>query len=730
MKYPKEYLEEIKTRLKVSQVVGKSVKLKKRGKEFIGLSPFSNEKTPSFTVNDEKGFYHCFSSSEHGNIFDFLMKTKNYKFGEAVRTLASDAGMQPYRFTKQDEEKQKRWMTYNSILEKYTNLCHEELISEKHSTILEYLNKRKLTKKEIIFFKIGYSPNKNDFYEELRKEFDEKQISYSGIYYFDENKKKYNDRFRDRIIFPVKSLNGSVFALGGRTLSKTTFAKYINSPETEFYKKGNNLYNINSAKESRDKNEEVFIVEGYMDVVNLHKFGIKNVVANLGTAMTERQIDLVWRFFKNPIICLDGDVSGQKAALRAAERMFPLMKPDYNIYFLTLPENLDPDAYVNQKGKEAFVKLAESKVEIQNFIWDSYYQDIDKNNPRSLTLFEKKIKALCNEVKDKTLAKYFLENFMSRINELTPIINFKKSNISKFKKMINPLQKTKDVYKQRNKFEEKELKEFSILFLVINNLDIFRKKIELISEITFSSNIMNEFKKKLIDYLLSEKFFNRKKINLEDFEQKFRDMINLIIMNAPIKIIYKNKNEAEIILMFNEIINEIKKIELRKKIEFLENKVSIKRKGETPLLTGSELRGDIEVPYDCRGVPLAIFYRNAETCIAEVNDGFLETELPDALGNGLELPGEVLAGRYAVDWETGRDAETVQGNAGVVVMHAHQYTGKTGIVAGERFSKGEDRPVVIEHPTPPPAVGVGGIVVQVDRTAEVDPADNCASVLA
>jgi len=575
MKYPKEYLDEIKLRLKVSQVVGKSVKLKKRGKEFIGLSPLSNEKTPSFTVNDEKGFYHCFSSAEHGNIFDFLMKTKNYKFGEAVRALASEAGMPPYRFTKQDEERQNRWKIYNAILEKYVNFCHEELVSGKYPEVIEYLNKRKMTKKEIIFFKIGYAPNKNDFYEQLKKEFDEKQISSSGIYYLDENKKKYVDRFGGRIVFPVKSLNGSVFALGGRTLSKTTFAKYINSPETEFYKKGNNLYNINSAKEFRDKDDEAFIVEGYMDVVNLHKFGIQNVVANLGTAMTERQIDLIWRFFKNPIICLDGDVSGQKAALRAAERMFPLMKPDYNIYFLTLPENLDPDAYVNQKGKEAFVKLAESKVEIQNFIWDSYYQDIDKNNPRSLTLFEKKIKALCNEAKDKTLAKYFLENFMSRINELTPIINFRKNNISKFKKMINPLQKTKEVYKQRNKFEEKELKEFSILFLVINNLDIFRKKIELISEITFSSNIMNEFKKKLIEYLLSEKFFDRKKLNLEDFEQKFKDIINLITINAPIKIIYKNKSETEIILMFNEIRNEIEKIELRKKVEFLEDKVSI-----------------------------------------------------------------------------------------------------------------------------------------------------------
>jgi len=152
MKYPKEYLDEIKLRLKVSQVVGKSVKLKRRGKEFIGLSPFSNEKTPSFTVNDSKGFYHCFSSAEHGNIFDFLMKTKNYKFGEAVRILAAEAGMQPHRFTKQDEEKQNRWKIYNIILERYANFCHKELMSGKYLEVSEYLNKRKTTKKEILFF--------------------------------------------------------------------------------------------------------------------------------------------------------------------------------------------------------------------------------------------------------------------------------------------------------------------------------------------------------------------------------------------------------------------------------------------------------------------------------------------------------------------------------------------------------------------------------------------------
>ncbi len=364
-------------------------------------------------------------------------------------------------------------------------------------------------------------------------------------------------------------------AFGGRTLSKNVFAKYINSPETEFYKKGNNLYNISEAKTSRNKSEEVFIVEGYMDVINLHKFGIQNVVANLGTAMTERQVDLIWRFFKNPIICLDGDSSGRKAALRAAERLFPLIKPDFNIYFLSLPENLDPDSYINEKGKESFVDLSKNKTKIQNFIWDSYSQEVDKKDPNSLTLFEKKITKLCSEIRDKTLAKYYLDDFMRRINELTPTLNLRKNNFMKFKKLNNPLQQTKDIYNKRNKFEERELKEFSILFLVINNLDIFRKNIESISEINFSNNLLNDFKEKLVNYLLSEKFFDRKKLEIEDFDKKFNNIIELINNNAPVKIIHKNKDDNEIILMFNEILSEIKKIELRKKIESLEDKVSL-----------------------------------------------------------------------------------------------------------------------------------------------------------
>ncbi len=575
MKYPKEYLDEIKQRLKVSQIVGQTVKLKKRGKEFVGLSPFSNEKTPSFTVNDEKGFYHCFSSAEHGNIFDFLMKTKNYKFGEAVRILASDAGMQPFRFTKEDEEKTNRWKIYKKIMEKYVSLCHAELISKKDLEAFDYLKKRKIPLNEIIFFKIGYSPINNNFYEKLKKEFDEKQINSSGIYYFDENKKVYIDRFRNRIIFPVQSLDGSIFALGGRALSKKSFAKYINSPETEFYKKGNHLYNFNSAKNFTNDKNEVFIVEGYMDVINLHKFGIKNVVANLGTAITERQINVISNYFKNPIICLDGDASGRKAALRAAERLFPLIKSDFNIYFLTLPENMDPDAYINLQGKESFLKLAEGKIKIQDFIWHSYYKEIDVDDPHSLTSFEKKIKNLCNEIQDKILSKYFLDYFINKINDLTPNLNFRKNKFIKYKKFSAPLKQTKEVYQQRNKFEEQELKEFSILFLIMNNLDIFRKNIELISKVDFDKKLLSEFKQKLIDFLLKEEFFDQQKISSTNFDEKFSDIINVINLNAPIKIITINKNEDEIVGMFDEIVDEIKKIKLRAKIEFLEDKVAL-----------------------------------------------------------------------------------------------------------------------------------------------------------
>ena len=348
MKYPKEYLDEIKLRLKVSQVVGKYVQLKKRGKEFIGVFPFKNEKSPSFTVSDEKEFYHCFSTGEHGNIFDFLMKTKSLTFGEAVKALAAEAGMPPYKFTKVDTEKEKRFNSYKNIFKEYSDYFHEQIFKSENNHALKYLEKRGINLNTIKEYHLGYVPWQNNFYEKIKEKFSEEEILSTGLYYKNERTNKFVDRFNSRIIFPINNLIGETIAFGGRIIKESSFAKYINSPETEFYKKGRVVFNLDKAKAFRSEVKEVVIVEGYMDVVSLYSAGIKNVISNSGTALTETQIELVWKFFSNPIICLDGDQSGQNASLRIAEKLLVSINENNKIYFLILPHGEDPDDFIKK----------------------------------------------------------------------------------------------------------------------------------------------------------------------------------------------------------------------------------------------------------------------------------------------------------------------------------------------------------------------------------------------
>ena len=390
MKYPKEYLDEIKTRLKVSTVVSKFVSLKKRGKEYVGLSPFKNEKTPSFTVNDEKEFYHCFATSEHGNIFDFIMKTQNLRFGEAVKHLANLAGMQPYMFSKQDEEREKKWKEYSSIFNRYVDFYHQELLkNDAYSNAREYLKNRSLNKDQVKKFKIGYINKNPNFFEELRKEYSTEALIETGLFYLDEKKKNHIERFRGRLIFPINNISGQPIALGGRIIEKSDFlAKYINSPETYFFKKGSNLYNLDSARKLSNKVNNIYLVEGYMDVIGLSKNGIENAVANLGTSLTDKQILTLNQFFNDIIICFDGDESGYKAALRAAENSIKDLKPEKQISFLFLPDSEDPDSFVNKNGKNYFIDFSKhSKISVHQFIF-SHYKKQTENNPSSMAIFD------------------------------------------------------------------------------------------------------------------------------------------------------------------------------------------------------------------------------------------------------------------------------------------------------------------------------------------------------
>ena len=573
MKYPKEYLDEIKLRLKVSQVVGKTVQLKKRGKEFIGLSPFKNEKSPSFTVNDEKEFYHCFSSGEHGNIFDFLMKTKSIGFGEAVRSLAAEAGMQPYRFSNFDQKKELRFQTYKNIFKDYSKNFHQQLFDPNNKDAIEYLLKRRLDKNIIMEFRLGYVPWQNNFYERLLKKYTEEEINSTGLYYKNDKNGKIIDRFNSRIIFPVNNITGDTIAFGGRIIRENKLAKYINSPETEFYKKGNMIFNLDKAKDSRSETDEVLIVEGYMDVVSVYASGIKNVIANSGTALTERQINLIWKFFSNPIICLDGDESGQKAAMRIAERLFPLINENNKIYFSIMPDGRDPDDYIKENGKDGLLNLLKEKDIIQSFIWNYQLNRIDPRNPYEISKFEKEIKKLSYSIHDETIKKYVLEDFLEKLKILIPNQSSKKDfNFISFKKKKNfkILNETKILHKKKEKLSKIQILEFSILFIVLNYMEIASKKIEEISNITFQ-NENNERLKKLIIKIIIDGG-SRETLNLE-IKTGYEKIVNEINENSNIQIIAKQKADAEISQFLDELIKDYIDQTNLKKIESLEQKL-------------------------------------------------------------------------------------------------------------------------------------------------------------
>ena len=569
MKYPKEYLDEIKLRLKVSVVVSKFLSLKKRGKEYVGLSPFKNEKTPSFTVNDEKEFYHCFATAEHGNIFDFVMKTQNLRFGEAVKYLANLAGMQPYIFSKQDEEREKKWKTYSSIYNQYVNFHHNQLLkNEDFDFVRNYLKNRSLDKDQVKKFKIGFVEKNSKFFDTLRKDFNLDDILETGLFYLDEKKKIYVERFKNRLIFPINNISGQPIALGGRIIDKSDFlAKYINSPETSFFKKGSNLYNLDLARKLSNKLDSIYLVEGYMDVIGLSKNGIENAVANLGTALTDKQIFTLNQFFNDVIICFDGDESGYKAATRAAENSIKDLKPEKQISFLFLPDAEDPDSFVNKNGKKYFIDFSEqNKISIHQFIFNHYKKNT-RNNPSSMAIFEKKLRAIANTIKDNFIKKYVLEYFLDKISELTPHLN---QTIKKSRVRVRSLEKTKKHFNESESLSGVELKEFSLIYLIINNLTLIQQNIHLVENIKLFTGVNKQIFDKIITKLKLEK-----KLSLDqlDIDGQLIDKINKF---APIKHILKNKlnNENEIIELLDDISRDLNNYDLEFRIQELESKFS------------------------------------------------------------------------------------------------------------------------------------------------------------
>lgn len=421
-RFTPQILDEIRARLPVSQVVGRKVALKKAGREYKGLSPFKTEKTPSFTVNDVKGFYHCFATGEHGDIFTFVMKTEGLDFPEAVERLAAEAGVPLPKEAPRErdfEAEDQRERLYR-LLEVSARFFEDSLKAPLGAEARRYLDKRGLAADTIANFRLGYAPHgRHALQEHLKKEgFSLADMAASGMLIAGPDIPEPYDRFRHRVIFPIQDMKGRVIAFGGRALEKDVPAKYLNSPETPLFHKGHNLYNAARARPIAHDRNRIIVVEGYMDVVALNEGGFPEAVAPLGTALTDDQVKLLWRFCDVPTLCFDGDSAGKKAAFRAVETALPHLKPGKSVQFAFLPDGLDPDDLIRQQGTAAMSDVLERTRPLIDMLWERETAASPLATPEQRAALQAKLQVLSNTIADPLVSQYYERELRDRLYAL------------------------------------------------------------------------------------------------------------------------------------------------------------------------------------------------------------------------------------------------------------------------------------------------------------------------
>ena len=363
MRFPPQFLDELRARLPVSEVVGRRVKLKRAGREWKGLSPFNQEKTPSFTVNDQKGFYKDFSSGRHGDIFTFVMETEGLSFPEAVERLAGLAGIAMPKVSPEAEAQEERRRTLHDIVELAAKFFESTLASRAGAVARGYLADRGIEPATQLAFRLGYAPpDRFALKENLGKQgVSVPDMIEAGLLISGDDIPVPFDRFRDRVMFPITDLRGRVVAFGGRALDKDAPAKYLNSPETPLFHKGATLYNGAAARAAAHRGAPVIAVEGYVDVIAMVTAGFEATVAPLGTALTEDQLALLWKMADEPTLCFDGDAAGRRAAYRAVDLALPRLPPGKSVKFAILPEGQDPDDLVRSGGRAAIAEVLDER---------------------------------------------------------------------------------------------------------------------------------------------------------------------------------------------------------------------------------------------------------------------------------------------------------------------------------------------------------------------------------
>ncbi len=371
MRFTADFLEDLKSRLPVSEVVGRRVALKKAGREWRGLSPFNKEKTPSFYVNDQKQAWFDFSSQKNGSIFDFVMMTEGVTFPEAVERLASMAGVALPRSTPEAEAREERRKTLHDVVEIAAKFFETTLAARAGAKARGYLADRGIEPKTQLQFRVGYAPSERFALKEHlgAQGISAEDMIEAGLLVHGDDIPVPYDRFRDRVMFPITDLRGRVIAFGGRALEKDAQAKYLNSHETALFHKGGTLYNIASARKAAHDGAQLIVVEGYVDVIAMVTAGYPAAVAPLGTALTEDQLALLWKMSDEPLLCFDGDGAGRRAAYRAVDLALPHIKPGKTVRFALLPEGQDPDDLVRSGGREAIGEVIGAARPLADMLW-------------------------------------------------------------------------------------------------------------------------------------------------------------------------------------------------------------------------------------------------------------------------------------------------------------------------------------------------------------------------
>lgn len=420
MRFPPSFLDELKARLQVSDVVGRRVKLKKAGREWKGLSPFQQEKSPSFTVNDQKQFYHDFSTGKHGNIFDFVMETEGVSFPEAVERLASLAGLPLPRTSREEEQRDERRKSLHDVMELATKFFEQSLASKTGAHARGYLSDRAIVPSTILEFRLGYAPASRFGLKEYlgSKGVSVADMIETGLLIAGEDIPVPYDRFRDRVIIPIHDQRGRVIGFGGRALKSDVQPKYLNSPETTIFHKGSVVFNFHRAREPAHKAGSVVAVEGYMDAIAIYQAGIRGVVATMGTAFTEEQITSLWKLSSEPVICFDADRAGLAAAHRSIDRILPLLAVGKSFRFAFMVGEKDPDDLIRERGVDAFKDVLMGSLPIWDVLWGRETDGINVKSPDAQASLEKKLVALIRTIADSSVQTAYIRTCRLQLAEL------------------------------------------------------------------------------------------------------------------------------------------------------------------------------------------------------------------------------------------------------------------------------------------------------------------------